>query len=127
MLASTNTRTTGRKRKKEDKARAIARLRADAEFHTPRDSDSSSVVNAKQKEVDALIDYCSVHRTLKEAALWPHFHVLRDKLKHMKPRHAKEYKEKTLRSLAIANNMSTADCMLYFDKWRRRERMCAVL
>ena len=109
----------------EKKKRKRSLFRADTESNTPQRSDPGATVSAAQKKIDVLVDHCAVHRAKGEASLWSKFGRLHATLNRMTDRaKARQYKAVTIREIASATNMTSAHCLLRYQEWPRRERMC---
>ena len=113
-----NQRRQSQEASNEKKREKRKRMRMDFEWHQPRHSGQD---NAQDK----LIEYCKVHRTACENELWEQFESLRQELSRIEDvGQAKKHKSTRIRLIAGNNNVTSAECVLQYDQWPRRQRAC---
>merc|ERR1712147_141140 len=69
---------------------------------------------------------CAVRRTSGERKLWPEFSILKQELEKIDD-NTKEYREHKvhrLRQIAGSANMTTAEAILQYKQWPKRQSMC---
>lgn len=93
-------------------------VKTDFDYFNPPIED----LNDKER---ALVNYCRVHRTRREKKLWSLFNQLEQDVQLFGDKSAaKHHKMKTIRQIAGSNNMTTQECLLRYNKWPKRQRLC---